>query len=76
MVGGQQVIVIGSRSRGAHQDLWIVVTAEPGTWKITGITCAIGGTNVTRTGALTVAASLYSYFIAARRRLPGTGRSG
>jgi len=66
--GGQAVIVIGSRSRGAEQELWIVVTAMPATGKITGITCSIGGSQVTRIGARTAAASLYSYYITARRQ--------
>ncbi len=67
-LGGQTVIVIGSRPRDAPQQLWSVVTTEPGTGKITGITCAIGGANVTSTGARNAATSLYSYYLAARGR--------
>lgn len=68
VLGGQTVIVIGSRPQGEPQQLWIVVTAEPGTGKITGITCSIGGTNVTSAGAKDAATALFSYYIAARRR--------
>jgi len=68
VLGGQAVIVIGSRPRGAGQELWIVVTAMPGTGKITGITCSIGGSQVTRPGARSAAASLYSFYTSGRRQ--------
>ena len=68
VLGGQVVIAIGSRPRSAEQELWIVVTAAPATGKITGITCSIGGADVTRIGARDAAVSLYSYYIRARRQ--------
>jgi hypothetical protein len=67
-LAGQTVVVVGSRPRGAPQKLWIVITLEPGTGKITGITCAIGGGDVTSTGTKDAAASLYSYYVAAQRQ--------
>jgi hypothetical protein len=67
VLGGQAVIVIGSRPPGAPQELWIVATVVPGTGKITGITCAIGGENVTRSGARGAATSLYWSYITSRR---------
>jgi hypothetical protein len=72
-VGGQMVVAVGSRPRGAPQKLWIVITLETVTGKITGITCAIGGSDVTRTGAKDAATSLYSYYVAARRRGASAG---
>jgi hypothetical protein len=68
VVARQTVIVIGSRPHGAAQKLWIVVAVGPGTGKISGITCSVGGANVTSTGARDAATSLYSYYIAARRK--------
>lgn len=65
--GGQAVIVIGSQPPGAPQELWIVATTVPGTGKITGITCADGGENVTSTGARDAVTSWYPYYITARR---------
>jgi len=51
VLAGQAVIVIGSRPPGAPQELWIVATAVSGTGKITGITCSIGGQDVTSADA-------------------------
>jgi hypothetical protein len=68
VLGGQAVIVIGSRPVSAEQELWIVVTAMPATGRITGITCSIGGSQVTRSGTRSAAASLYSYYITGRRQ--------
>jgi hypothetical protein len=65
-LGGQAVIVIGSRPPGAAQELWIAATV-PGNGKITGITCSIGGANVTSAGARDAATSLYVSYITARR---------
>jgi hypothetical protein len=67
VLGGQAVIVIGSQPPGAPQQLWIVATTVPGTGKITGITCGIGGSYVTPTGARYAVTSWYSPYIAARR---------
>jgi hypothetical protein len=67
VLGGQAVIVIGSRPPGAPQELWIVATTVPGTGKITGITCSIGGEDVTSTGARDAATSWYSPYITTRR---------
>jgi hypothetical protein len=67
-LAGQAVVVVGSQPRGAPQKLWIVITMEPGTRKITGITCAIGGDDVTSTGTKDAATSLSSYYLAARRQ--------
>jgi hypothetical protein len=67
VLGGQAVIVIGSLPPGAAQELWIVATAVPGTGRITGITCGIGGTNVTGAGARDAVTSFYSGYISARR---------
>jgi hypothetical protein len=65
--GGQAVVVIGSQPPGPPQKLWIVATAVPGTGKITGITCSIGGQGVTGTGAKDAATSFYSHYISTRR---------
>jgi hypothetical protein len=67
VLGGQAVIVIGSQPPGAPQELWIVATTVPGPGKITGITCSIGGENVTSTGAKDAVTSLYSSYITTRR---------
>lgn len=68
VLGGQAVIVIGSLPPGAPQELWIVATAVPGTGRITGITCGIGGSSVTGTGARDAVTSFYSGYITARRQ--------
>lgn len=68
VLGGQAVIVIGSQPPGASQELWIVATTVPGTGKITGITCGIGGEDVTPTGARDAVTSLYRGYVTARRR--------
>src|SRR5215472_11328335 len=67
VLGGQAVVVIGSRPTGAPQKLWIVATTVPASGKITGITCSIGGQGVTSAGANDAAASLYTHYIATRR---------
>lgn len=67
VLGGQAIIVIGSEPRGEPQELWIVAATAPGTGKITGITCSIGGEHVTSAGARDAAASWYSPYITARR---------
>jgi hypothetical protein len=67
VLGGQAVIVIGSQPPGAPQEPWIVATTVPGTGKITGITCGIGGDDVTSVGARDAVTSWYPYYIAARR---------
>jgi hypothetical protein len=66
VLGGQAVIVIGSRPPGASRELWIVATTVPGTGKITGITCSTGE-DVTSTGARDAVTSWYPPYIAARR---------
>jgi hypothetical protein len=66
VLGGQAVIVIGSRPPGAPQELWMVATTVPGTGKITGITCSTGE-EVTSTGAKDAVTSWYSPYITARR---------
>jgi hypothetical protein len=66
VLGGQAVIVIGSRPQGAPQELWIVATTVPGTGRITGITCSTGE-NVTRAGARDAVTSLYWSYIRSRR---------
>src|SRR5215469_10784072 len=68
VLGGQAVIVIGSQPPGASHELWIVATTVPGTGKITGITCGIGGEDVTPTGARDAVTSLYWGYVTARRR--------
>jgi hypothetical protein len=65
--GGQTVIVIGSQPPGAPQELGIVATTMPGTGKITGITCSIGGDDVTSPGARDAVASLYGSYVSLRR---------
>jgi hypothetical protein len=67
ILGGQPVIVIGSQPAGAPEELGIVATTMPGTGKITGITCSIGGDNVTSPGARDAVASLYGSYVTLRR---------
>jgi hypothetical protein len=67
VLAGQAVIVIGSQPAGAPQELGIVATAIPGTGKITGITCFLGGDNVTSPGARDAVTSLYGSYTALRR---------
>ncbi len=70
LVGGQAVVVVGSPVGGGQQPYYSVVTAQPGTGKITGITCALGGSGaaVTRTTARNAAFSLYRTYIPWRRQ--------
>lgn len=65
--GGQAVIVIGSQPPGVPQELWIVAATVPVTGTITGITCSIGGQDVTSTGARDAVTSFYPSYITARR---------
>jgi hypothetical protein len=65
VVAGQE-IVVARWSTGA-QVRYIVVTAQPGTGKITGITCASAGNSVTSAGAHDAAASTFSSYVRARR---------
>jgi len=67
VVGGQDVVV-ASWSTSA-QVRYIVVTAQPGTGKITGITCSDAGSEVTSAGARQAASVLVSY---AQARRTGT----
>jgi hypothetical protein len=67
VLGGQAVVVIGSQPPGASQELWIVAATVPVTGKITGITCSVGGEDVTSTGARDAVTSFYPYYITARR---------
>jgi hypothetical protein len=66
VLGGQEIVVIGSLPPGAPQELWIVATAVRGTGTITGITCGAGGANVTGTGARDAVTSFYRGYITAR----------
>ncbi len=65
VVGGQDVVV--ARWRTSAQVQYIVVTAQPGTGKITGITCSVAGNDVTSAGARQAASVLLSYAQARRR---------
>jgi hypothetical protein len=64
VVGGQDVVV--ARWSTSAQVRYIVVTAQPGTGKITGITCSDAGNDVTSAGARQAAAVLLSYAQARR----------
>ena len=68
LTGSQAVIAAGTRLTGVPQADYSIVTAEPRTGKITGITCTIGGNDVTRTGARNATTSLYQTYIPARGR--------
>ena len=70
LAGGQAVVLVSSPLTGAAQTAYSVVTAEPITGKITGITCAIAaaGNDVTSTGARNATTSLYRTYVPARRR--------
>jgi hypothetical protein len=70
VAGGQAVIVVGSRLAGAARASYGIVTAEPSTGKITGITCStsIAGNDVTRTDARNATTSLYRTYVPARRQ--------
>lgn len=65
VVGGQEVVV--ARWSTSAQVQYIVVTAQPDTGKITGITCAAAGNNVTSAGAQDAAASIFPAYLQARR---------
>jgi hypothetical protein len=67
LVGGQAIIVVSS-SDASGQALYAVVTADPGTGKITGIACTIGGQPVTATGARDSASGLYQVYLNLRRQ--------
>jgi hypothetical protein len=64
VVGGQQVVV--AQWATSAQTLYIVVTAEPDSGKITGITCAATGSAVTNAGARNAASSLFLRYLHAR----------
>jgi hypothetical protein len=64
-VGGQDIVV--AQWTTSAQVLYIVVTAQPGTGKITGITCSGGGNDVTSVGARDAAASTFPSYVQARR---------
>ncbi len=66
VIAGQAVVV--ARWRTAQQALYIIAASQPRTGKITGLTCAIGGSDVTRAGARDAAASLYEAYVAGRRQ--------
>lgn len=68
VIGGQAVIVVGSRLGAGQLASHAVVTADPRTGKITGITCAGAGSEVTETGARDAVASLYQTYVPARRQ--------
>jgi hypothetical protein len=68
LAAGQAVIVVSSRLTGAAQANYSIITAEPGTGKITGITCSNAGNDVTSTGARNATASLYRTYVPARRQ--------
>jgi hypothetical protein len=65
VVGGQDVVV--ARWSTSAQVRYIVVTAQPGTGKITGITCSDAGNDVTSAGARQAASVLPSYAQARRK---------
>jgi hypothetical protein len=67
ILGRQAVIVISSQPPGAPQELGIVATVMPGTGRITGITCSIGGDNVSGPGARDAVTSLYGSYVTLRR---------
>ena len=67
VVGGQDVVV--ARWGASAQVRYIVVTAQPGTGKITGITCSDAGNEVASAGARQAASVLLSY---AQARREGT----
>ncbi len=66
VVAGEDIVVL--RWHTAQQALYIVAAAQPRTGKITGLSCAIGGNDVTSTGATDAAKSLYTAYILGRRR--------
>ena len=66
VVGGQDIVV--ARWSTSTQVLYIVVTAQPGTGKITGITCSSAGNDVTSMGARDAAASIFPPYLQARRK--------
>jgi len=70
--GGQDIVV--ARWSTSAQVLYIVVTAQPGTGKITGITCPGAGNDVTSAGATDAAASMFRPYVQARRN--GTSAYG
>jgi hypothetical protein len=65
-VGGQDIVV--ARWSTSAQVRYIVVTAQPGTGKITGITCTGAGNDVTSAGARDAAASMFPSYLQARRK--------
>ena len=67
LTGGQAIIAV-SQPTASGVDQYAVVTANPGTGKITGIACTPGGQLVTVAGARDWASALYQKYLALRRQ--------